>query len=95
MFNYKSNKNVWKLYVIILAQYTYLILFGFINIEEYTVRRNSSEFLIFYGLNFIVFLNLIFLQKLKANALIVMFFTSSLIIIYSLFEIKTSYIKGI
>ena len=83
------NKDLFKFYILIIAQYAYLLIASLINIESIS-NRGYSDFLIYYFLIFIITVNLIFLHLLKYNARLFMFFTSLVFVIYSIIELQAS-----
>ncbi len=88
-FDSSFKKNQWKLDVLILLNYIYLIYIAFLNLQ---ILNTESQFLIFYIFVAWIFVNLVSLQLLKANARTLMFITSPLIIIYSFIVFQTNII---
>ena len=89
LFKYKFNSNVWRLDAIILFEYIYLILSGFIDIPKFK-DVNISEFLVYYTVYLLIFLGLFFVQKLNNDARIIMLFIIPILIIYSILNIQTN-----
>ncbi len=85
-FKSNLNKKLLTLNIIIIFEYFYLFLDGYINLATFT--KQPPEFLmIYYIFLFLVFVNVLFVQLKNANGRLLMFFTSIALISYSLLNI--------
>ena len=90
LFKNSFNKNLTDLYIILFLDYSYLIIDGFLTLPAY-VSSEGALTLVHYGFFLLIFLNLIFVQNLNYNARLLMFFTATIFIIYSILTITINF----
>ncbi len=89
LFKNSFKRNLWKLDLILLLQYIYLIYFGISNIPA-MFKDGSTFILLFYAFVLWILANLLALQLLKVNGKILMFITAPTYIIYSLYTLQVN-----
>ena len=86
LFHNKFNSKLWKLDLVILMQYIFLMGTGFLDIKQFT--GDFGGFFLYYSIYLFVFMVLLNVQKLSRNARLIMIVLAPLLIIYSLIDIQ-------